>query len=137
MSQPTRSGLTISFVGTFLLLIASGCSEPPVPALLWEYPLRQVEYPGSSYLVSIDNGVVVVGIRGSELHALDAKDWPGSLAAGQRERPGVALSPIRRRGVPLAKQRTRPDFDKGRQRLHSQIPGLWDRGVRPRCPERE
>ena len=46
MRQPTRSGLTISFVGTFLLLIASGCSEPPVPALLWEYPLRQVEYPG-------------------------------------------------------------------------------------------
>ena len=87
MRQPTRSGLTISFVGTFLLLIASGCSEPPVPALLWEYPLRQVEYPGSSYLVSIDNGVVVVGIRGSELHALDAKTgqvlWRRANESGQ------------------------------------------------------
>ena len=87
MRQPTRSGLTISFVGTFLLLIASGCSEPPVPALLWEYPLRQVEYPGSSYLVSIDNGVVVVGIRRSELHALDAKTgqvlWRRANESGQ------------------------------------------------------
>ena len=87
MRQPTRSGLTISFVGTFLLLIASGCSEPPVPALLWEYPLRQVEYPGSSYLVSIDNGVVVVGIRWSELHALDAKTgqvlWRRANESGQ------------------------------------------------------
>ena len=87
MRQPTRSGLTISFVGTFLLLIASGCSEPPVPALLWEYPLRQVEYPGSSYLVSIDNGVVVVGIRGSELHALDAETgqilWRRANESGQ------------------------------------------------------
>ena len=87
MRQPTRSGLTISFVGTFLLLIASGCSEPPVPALLWEYPLRQVEYPGSSYPVSIDNGVVVVGIRGSELHALDAKTgqvlWRRANESGQ------------------------------------------------------
>ncbi len=87
MRQPTRSWLTISFVGTFLLLIASGCSEPPVPALLWEYPLRQVEYPGSSYLVSIDNGVVVVGIRRSELHALDAKTgqvlWRRANESGQ------------------------------------------------------
>ena len=87
MRQPTRSGLTVSFVGTFLLLIASGCSEPPVPALLWEYPLRQVEYPGSSYLVSIDNGVVVVGIRGSELHALDAETgqilWRRANESGQ------------------------------------------------------
>ena len=137
MRQSTRSGLTISFVGTFLLLIASGCSEPPVPALLWEYPLRQVEYPGSSYLLSIDNGVVVVGIRRSELHALDAKTgqvlWRRANESGRERHYRLSDGVV----VPLAKQRTRPVFDKGRQRLHRQIPGLWDRGVRPRCPERE
>ena len=46
-----------------------------------------MEYPGSSYLVSIDNGVVVVGIRGSELHALDAKTgqvlWRRANESGQ------------------------------------------------------
>ena len=35
--------------------------------------MRQVEYPRSSYPVAIDDGVAVVGIRGSELHALDVR----------------------------------------------------------------
>ena len=89
MRRLTPAGLILLLVGAVLLLAASGCSEPPaptptptptltptptsVPALLWEYPLRQVEYPHSSYPVFIDDGVAVVGIRGSELHALDAR----------------------------------------------------------------
>ena len=70
----SRAGtLLVSVIGAVLLLTAVGCSEPPAPALLWEYPLRQVEYPHSSYPVFIDDGVVVVGIRGDELHAVDAR----------------------------------------------------------------
>ena len=50
-------------------------------------PAAPGEYPGSSYLVSIDNGVVVVGIRRSELHALDAKTgqvlWRRANESGQ------------------------------------------------------
>ena len=62
----------LAAIGAVLLLVAGGCAATLTPALFWEYPLRQVEYPSSSYPVVINAGVAVVGV-GRDVHALDAR----------------------------------------------------------------